>query len=207
MRRYYSERELVKCKLIILLFLLALMAALILPSLFCYEHLWDDATCTAPKTCVRCDETEGKALGHVWSVGSENPRVCERCGAKEPLDLPKNGQVFVGAGLNRESELKIKSKTSKSCYVKLKNAAGTDVFAFFVRAGSTVTISVPKGNYYVYFAYGDEWYGTEDVFGPDTTYAKDDELLDFSEYTWEYTLEPVKNGNFSATPIDAEEFK
>ena len=29
-----------------------------------HEHTWADATCTAPKTCETCGETEGEALGH-----------------------------------------------------------------------------------------------------------------------------------------------
>ena len=28
------------------------------------KHEWVDATCTAPKTCSKCQETEGEALGH-----------------------------------------------------------------------------------------------------------------------------------------------
>lgn len=38
-------------------------------------HDWQDATCTVPKTCKTCGETEGKALGHVYSWC-----VCENCG-------------------------------------------------------------------------------------------------------------------------------
>ena len=39
------------------------------------EHVWQDATCTAPKTCADCGATEGKALGHNFM-----PTVCTRCG-------------------------------------------------------------------------------------------------------------------------------
>ncbi len=38
-----------------------------------------DATCTAPKKCTECGETEGQALGHDYSNGE-----CNRCGAKQP---------------------------------------------------------------------------------------------------------------------------
>ena len=31
-----------------------------------HEHTWVDATCTAPKTCSGCGETEGEALGHTY---------------------------------------------------------------------------------------------------------------------------------------------
>ena len=38
-------------------------------------HSWQDATCTTPKTCAVCGETEGEALGHSFM-----DCVCERCG-------------------------------------------------------------------------------------------------------------------------------
>ena len=44
-------------------------------------HDWTDATCTEPKTCSICGETEGEALGHSWSEGScTEDRVCTVCG-------------------------------------------------------------------------------------------------------------------------------
>ena len=50
-------------------------------------HDWKEATCTDPKTCSRCGDTEGKALGHdfadVWSSDeSGHWHVCSRCDAK-----------------------------------------------------------------------------------------------------------------------------
>ena len=125
---------------------------------------------------------------------------------KDDSMLPENGQVFLGSSLAREGGLTIKSSTTNNCYIKLKDSNGNDVFSFFVRAGSNVTMNVPKGNYYVYFAYGDKWYGTEDVFGPDTVYSKDSNLVDFRNFVWEYTLYSIQNGNFDETPVSADEF-
>ena len=50
-------------------------------------HDWKEATCTDPKTCSRCGDTEGTALGHdfadVWSSDeSGHWHVCSRCDAK-----------------------------------------------------------------------------------------------------------------------------
>ena len=42
-------------------------------------HSWTAATCTAPKTCTLCGETEGSALGHSYVSGA-----CSVCGAKDP---------------------------------------------------------------------------------------------------------------------------
>ena len=40
-------------------------------------HSWRDATCTSPKTCIRCGATQGSALGHTDSNGDG---YCDRCG-------------------------------------------------------------------------------------------------------------------------------
>lgn len=37
------------------------------------SHQWEEATCTAPKTCTQCGETEGEAAGHTprqWVVSA-----------------------------------------------------------------------------------------------------------------------------------------
>ena len=45
-------------------------------------HTWRPATCTSPKTCVRCGATSGTALGHNWNPATcTKPKTCSRCGA------------------------------------------------------------------------------------------------------------------------------
>ena len=34
-----------------------------------HVHTWKEATCTEPKTCTECGETEGEAAGHQWDEG------------------------------------------------------------------------------------------------------------------------------------------
>ena len=53
-------------------------------------HDWADATCTAPKTCKRCDTTEGTALGHSYSTelkkdASQHWHECSRCHDKKDI--------------------------------------------------------------------------------------------------------------------------
>lgn len=53
-------------------------------------HQWKEATCTAPKTCTVCGETEGEALGHDWIEATITaPKTCSRCGETEgePLSI------------------------------------------------------------------------------------------------------------------------
>ena len=40
------------------------------------EHTWGEATCTAPKTCSLCGETEGEALGHTEEIVAGKEATC-----------------------------------------------------------------------------------------------------------------------------------
>lgn len=123
-----------------------------------------------------------------------------------PVSEPFTGTILEGFERYNASEITVTASKSESCVVKLKNSYGTTVLSFYVRAGQTTTVGVPAQSLYVYFASGKTWYGKEDLFGAGTSYSKDDDLLDFKSYTWSYTLYPVTDGNFSETPIDADEF-
>ncbi len=55
----------------------------------CLSHEWQDATCTAPKTCAKCGETEGEMLPHTWQDATcTAPKTCAGCGATEGEVLP-----------------------------------------------------------------------------------------------------------------------
>ena len=59
-------------------------------------HIWQDATCTEPKTCTVCHETEGEALGHCFESAVKEPtctedgctvNTCTVCGHEETTDI------------------------------------------------------------------------------------------------------------------------
>ena len=46
----------------------------------CFHSEWYAATCETPKTCVKCGETEGEALGHTWvDADCTTPKTCSVC--------------------------------------------------------------------------------------------------------------------------------
>ena len=54
-----------------------------------HEHQFIEATCTTPKTCTECQETEGEALGHTFTEATcTTPRTCSVCNLTEgnPLE-------------------------------------------------------------------------------------------------------------------------
>ncbi len=120
---------------------------------------------------------------------------------------PANGAILSGYEDFDGSEITITAPYNSACVVKLKTSSGVERLSFYVKPGATVTVGVPAEYLYVYFATGKTWYGNEHLFGNDTSYSKDDDLLDFARNTWSYTLHPVTDGNFSQTPIDENEFK
>ncbi len=49
-----------------------------------HEHEFTEATCTEPRTCTECGETEGEALGHDFSEATcTEPKICKVCGETE----------------------------------------------------------------------------------------------------------------------------
>lgn len=66
----------------------------------CLKHDWEEATCTDPKTCLKCGKTDGEPLGHDysdWIVADEpsylsagmKKKECSRCGDTITQELPK----------------------------------------------------------------------------------------------------------------------
>ena len=48
------------------------------------SHEWTAADCVAPKTCTKCEATEGEALGHNWAEATcAMPKTCNVCGLTE----------------------------------------------------------------------------------------------------------------------------
>ena len=73
---------------------LALVLVLALTGCAC-KHEWVEADCVTPKTCSKCQETEGEALGHTWvDADCVTPKTCSVCAATEGEAL---GHTWVDA--------------------------------------------------------------------------------------------------------------
>ena len=81
-----KTRSIVSVLAIVFLLALALTSCEIIsgmiPAPEC-EHSWKDATCTAPKTCTACGETEGEALGHAEEEVPGKAPTCTEAGYTE----------------------------------------------------------------------------------------------------------------------------
>lgn len=97
-----------------------------------HEHTWREATCTEPKICTGCNEVEGVAKGHNFSIANyQEPSICLDCkivdGEILTPDFVLNGldKKFVEIGYEYEyitkcAEAKVKTKGNFSVtnYIK-----------------------------------------------------------------------------------------
>lgn len=118
---------------------------------------------------------------------------------------PNSGWILEGSEHRDASTITVSAPPALDCVIKLKAADGTTAVSFYVRAGETATVGVPAESLQVYFAAGEQWQGTQALFGAETCYSKDDEAVDFSTGTWRYSL-ILNHGIYNETPITAEEF-
>ena len=142
------------------------------------------------------------AYGYGYESGYEKGLYTPR-----PIQKPASGTILTG-GEYYGSEITVHADSSYDYVVLLKDSNEVVLLAFYVQAGDSVTVSVPDERLYVYFASGKYWYGYGKglMFGEDTDYSKDDHIKNFAKYTYEYTLYPVTDGNFSETPSNEDEF-
>ncbi len=59
------------------------------------EHEWVEATCTAPKTCSKCADTEGEALDHTEAADEAKTATCTQTGLTEGKHCSTCGEVLI----------------------------------------------------------------------------------------------------------------
>lgn len=115
---------------------------------------------------------------------------------------------------NQESVAPLKIITREgngNYFIKLKDGIGYNLMSIFINDGDTVDINVPLGTYQILCASGEEWYGQDHLFGPDTSYSKLGETFDFKLEGNQYighsiTLYKQANGNLNEKSISKSEW-
>jgi hypothetical protein len=126
--------------------------------------------------------------------------------------LPINGICTLERKTAYMASLEVHASPFDNYYIKLEDAVTKRTAAtLFVRAGSTVEVKVPLGNYVFKYASGTKWYGIKYLFGPKTSYNIADTTFNFYIEGNEIighsvTLYRVPNGNLDSKSISEEEF-
>lgn len=118
-----------------------------------HQHLWKDATCTKPQTCLTCGATQGEALGH-----TTDSEVCLRCGKdfrtwnlhnyvdefRNPTDEEYISTVVYGTFSNSattDSDLKVRVLVDKdSIAFRLYEYSRIEVKCSYGRDNYTITM-------------------------------------------------------------------
>ena len=95
------------------------------------KHEWQDATCTAPKTCKLCSITEGAALGHKGGTATCTEKaVCTACGTAygETTGHTYNTETVKAEALKTAATCEAAAVYYKSCACGAVSTNAADVF-------------------------------------------------------------------------------
>lgn len=159
----------------------------------------------APKAA---DQTEQRSSGALPPIDPDSDLT--------PVRI-HNGDLIIAPDTEGLAPLTIETSGSENYYVHLKPLSYSHLkstaseLSFYVSGGSSTEILVPLGNYEIYYATGEIWYGLDHLFGSKTVRFKCDDTFNFYEngdyyQGWTVTLYKVSNGNMTTQEISEDEF-
>ena len=128
------------------------------------NHIWKDATCSAPSTCTHCGMTRGSALGHLYQN-----YICTRCGQVETIMIYFDASVKGWTNVN--AHYWNSSGNTTAWPGKAMTHVGNNVYALSVPGNmpgiifnngtyQTADLTIPCGDYmfdgYQWVPYGDK---------------------------------------------------
>lgn len=126
-----------------------------------------------------------------------------------------NGRVVCFPSGDCVAPFTVETNEGENYYILLNPVDNTakrnGKLAFLVEGGKTVSRDVPLGEYEVFYASGETWYGPVYKFGPNSDLYRCEETFEFTEdedgtYGWTVTLRAVTNGNLDTERIDWADF-
>lgn len=144
-----------------------------------------------------------------WAVNSSSePPIT----FSEPMqELPASGVIEYYGTKERVAPFGIDTDQSTgNFYIKIVEPGMQEaLLTAFVQAGDYVEFDVPLGDYELRYAVGQDWYGEEYLFGPNTSFYRADEIFDFTEDSegyngWTVELYEQIDGNMSTEVMDDE---
>lgn len=130
---------------------------------------------------------------------------------EKPLLLPNTGYSN-HYNLIGFSPLQIKVDDGYHYWVKIIDSyTGSEVSSYFIRSGDTLNVDLPVGSYKIKYAYGQNWFGEDKLFGANTIYIQANTVFNFnfdgSTYNG-YTIELIKktDGNLTTSSIPKAQF-
>lgn len=142
-----------------------------------------------------------------------------------PIDPPPNGYEYENidlSGIKYSIRLTIDVGDANGYYIvldpielycdsdsefqlyRMELAAKYSYIRVYAQRYSSIELMIPAGEYAIYWAEGEDWYGEENLFGTNTVYYKGRFTKTFT--TSNYSLELKKHGNFTVDAISKDGF-
>ena len=120
-------------------------------------------------------------------------------------DIPATGQTYRNSdysGTTVSLRIRTPRDDTRPTFLKIYTAEGVHVSSLFIRSGGSHTVKIPVGTYMIKMAYGETWFGSEEMFGDSNAYYQvlilDGNNTTYSfrrNYTYTLTLRNATNGN------------
>jgi hypothetical protein len=122
--------------------------------------------------------------------------------------LPPTGAFDTSSSTSRTAIIVRTRKDGPHTFVKIAREDGTEAARGFIRAGEKHTFKLPFGTYILKTARGEQWFGEDFLFGPETTYGRADDKFPLQQRGDQWTVEliPQRQGNLREVPISASQF-
>lgn len=126
-------------------------------------------------------------------------------------ERPRTGVISAAEGVPRVAPLRVTGSPGADYYLKMVDEAGREVLTLFVRGGHTLDARAPAGRYRLRYASGNQWLGTNVLFGTQTRFAAANNVFDFGgdgRPLTAYDITLLSQGERSAEgrPIRREDF-
>lgn len=168
----------------ITLVMLLLLCLFVLSGCGC-QHEWTEASCLTPKTCTKCEEVEGEALGHDWQAATcAAPETCSRCGETQGETLPHTyGDWVMGetemthtctaCGAAESTEI------DREIYLQQALAGHWDFYVMQTASQTVTTYQLADNVVGVYFQASED--GTAKLYDSETLFDVTWEFLEYAE--------------------------
>lgn len=122
-----------------------------------------------------------------------------------PIEWPKTNHGIAGGEGEGCFEVTVPSGDD-AYYLKLKSGDKT-VWDAFMHPGTKFKFAVPLGTFDLSYGVGQSWYGWDDTFGSDGSYAVASDQFKFDGRScWTVELQRRVGGNLGASSLDQNEF-
>ena len=128
------------------------------------------------------------------------------------IEPPPNGMIFILPQIGECPFEVVAPPDGVHRLVKVEDWTTREIAAmFFIRSGDRVSVKVPTGSYRIKVAYGQNWYGPNDGFGPNTSCLEFDTPVEFISVNGGFkghsvSLQEQVNGNIRKRAIGRNAF-